>query len=331
MILVRALAIGLLSALPSGLLANCGGPSLMDMLSEDDRQEISTAVAATPYPEGIFWRARRGGKELRLIGTMHLHDARHDALMERAGPLLEGADLVMLELTRAEETQAETAMMTEPERLFITSGPTLPEQLDEATWAALSEAARDRKIPPLLAAKFQPWYLSMSLAIPPCAMADLVSGLRGLDHRIMDEAGAAGIPMAALEPWDTLFRLLETGSPEEQIDMLRLSIAPTDLQQASIVAMLDGYFEERIAEVWEVSRLSARRVPGLDPVEAETLFRDMQRDLLDRRNLDWMPVIEAALETADTIVIAVGAAHLPGEIGLLNLLHTGGWTIERLN
>lgn len=311
-------------------LAACGGADLSGYLSDADWAEVRQAAETTAYGEGLFWTATRGDSELRLVGTMHIHDQRHDRLMARVMPMLSDADLVLLELTAKEEAEVQAAMVSDPDRLFITSGPTLPELLDEATWAALSEAARERQIPPFMAAKFRPWYLSMSLAMPPCAMPDLVAGRRGLDHRIIEAASLLDVPTQAIEPWDTLFRLMEDGTEAEQLDMLRLSIVPPDLQTASLVSMLDGYFSEAIAEVWETSRVSVRYIPGLDPATAEDLFRELQAGLLDDRNRNWIPVIEAAADDHDTIVIAVGAAHLPGDAGVLNLLADRGWQITRI-
>lgn len=323
-------AVAVLGLWSTPLLAQCTGDSLLDRLSEADRAEIAAAVAETPFAEGLFWRATKQGREIRLVGTMHVHDPRHDSLMPRVETLLVGVERVFLELTPKEEAEVQSAMLADPARLFITDGPTLPDLLDEDTWRALAEAARARQIPPFTAAKFRPWYLSMSLAMPTCAMPDLLAGRRGLDHRIIGLAEARGLPMQALEPWDTLFALMESGTEAEQLEMLRLSIVPEDLQAEMIVALLDGYFAESVAQVWEVSRVGARLVPGMDPDEAEAVFTEMQTSLLDTRNRNWMGVITEGTAAHDVILVAVGAAHLPGEAGLLSLLQAEGWTVSRV-
>ncbi|NRB01575.1 MAG: TraB/GumN family protein, partial [Rhodobacteraceae bacterium] len=45
--------------------------------------------------------------------------------------------------------------------------------------------------------------------------------------------------------------------------------------------------------------------------------------------LNWIPVVEAAFEDNTTVTLAVGAAHLPGEFGVLTLLEDKGWAISR--
>ena len=252
---------------------------------------------------------------------------RLDAVFQRIAADVRLADTVFVEATPQDEAAMQAAMAASPEIIFITDGPTLLEQLDNATWEAIAAAARARQIPPFLVAKMQPWYLSMTLAIPPCALPDLAAGIRGLDHMIMDAADNADVALEPLEPWTTLLDIMQSGEPEEQLEMLRLSLLAPDLASEMFVAMLDAYFAQDIATIWEASRLSASYVPGLDPLQAETLFAETEQLLLINRNRNWIPVINAS-EGRD-IVVAVGAAHLPGEFGLINLLQQNGWRIER--
>ena len=57
----------------------------------------------------------------------------------------------------------------------------------------------------------------------------------------------------------------------------------------------------------------------------------MDAALLDDRNAAWVPVIEAASARAPRLVVAAGAAHLPGEKGILAALAARGWTVEPLD
>lgn len=49
--------------------------------------------------------------------------------------------------------------------------------------------------------------------------------------------------------------------------------------------------------------------------------------LLDNRNISWIPVIEAQISKESTF-IAVGAAHLAGENGVINLLKKQGYNLK---
>jgi len=321
-----ALAFSLVAA-PAA--AVCVGDSYLDRMTPDQQMQLSAAVDGMPYAEGLIWTATKGDAAITIVGTMHIYDPRLEDLRAQLNDTVATADLVMLEATPEEESQLQNLITNEPERLFIVAGPTLPELVDEDTWQLIAAAATERGIPSFMAAKMQPWYLSLTLGIPSCAMTDMMAGVRGLDHMIIQDAEAAGVPMQAVEPYTTLFDLFKDDSFEEQVDMLRVSMLLPELQEQMFVAMLDRYFAEDVGRLWEMSRIALSDVPDLDQAEANAMFTDMEESLLNTRNRNWIPVITEASETHDDIVVAVGAAHLIGTEGILRLLENEGWTITR--
>ncbi len=328
---MRGWLIGLCCFLwPLQAFALCDGPDYLQSLNAEDRARIDAIVADTPYSKGLFWQAQRDETTLSIIGTMHIYDPRLGPIATRMAPLVEAADLLLVEAGPEEEARMQDALSSDPGLIFIIDGPTLPEQLPEPAWQALVEAAAARQIPAFVAAKMQPWYLALTLAIPACTMPDLAAGARGLDHLLIGLATDADVPIAAVEPWDTLFTLMQDGSAAEQLEMLQLGLVPSDVQTALFVSMLNSYFAENVVEIWESSRLASRSVPGLSPDRAEFLFAETEQAVLIDRNLAWIPRIAAAAQDNDAIVLAVGAAHLPGSSGILNLLAEAGWTITPL-
>lgn len=307
--------------------AACSGTDLRQTLTQAERADIEARLARTPYAEGNVWTATRGAKTLHLIGTMHLDDARFGAVMTRLAPLVRAADLLFVEATAEEEAALERAITTRPELVFLTTGPTLPELLPEAEWQALANAARARGVPAFMAAKMQPWYLAILLTMPGCSMQDMQKGMSGLDKRVMDLAARANVPMRALEPYDTLFSLMSEDPLEAQAQMLSVGVLPDAVAEDAFATLTNSYFEEKNAEVLEVNRILAYRHVDLPKPEIDALLDEMLETLLDRRNAAWMGPILAAPD--GTIVVAAGAAHLPGETGLLALLEAEGFTLER--
>lgn len=320
-------ALATLTALPAYAL--CSGESYVTQLSQSLQDEIALAVDATPNNTGLIWTATKGEDTLTLIGTMHVYDQRLEFLRIRARPAIQTADLLMVEATDAEEAAMQEAFIADPGIYLINDGPTLPELLPPEIWEKVVQAANDRGLPAFFVAKFQPWYLSLTLGIPACAMAEIAQGVRGLDHMLTADAKAYDVPIQALESWETLIDIISDGTQQEQIDLLRLGLIAAEDQQALFVAMLDAYFSEQIAQVWEVSRIASRELTGMTPEDAAAQMAETKDLLLDQRNQNWIPEIEAATQEHDKIVVAVGAAHLPGELGLVALLEDAGWTLAR--
>ena len=317
-----------LAALPAH--AACEGESYYDLLTEAQRSAIDTRATAVPYGQGLRWTATRDDRQIDLVGTIHIHDPRLDPLRAALAKPLSEAGLLLVEATAADELALQDLLAREPDRLFLSEGPTLIDLLEPEAWEALSEAASARQIPPFMAAKMQPWYLSMLLSIPDCAAGALMRGAVGLDKQLLEDAAAAGVPAQGLEPFTTVIDIFREDPLDEQVAMMMTNLQSADRQQAFFVATLDLYFAEEVARLWELSRLAMEEVPGLDPGEAAEAFAETEAALLGDRNRAWMPVILDAAAEHPRIMVAVGAAHLIGSDGLPALLAADGWTVARV-
>ena len=158
----------------------------------------------------------------------------------------------------------------------------------------------------------------------------MLAGKGGLDFMLWDAAEARGLGMRALEPWDTVFRLFGEATMEEQLDYLRTGVLEPALQEEMFVAVVEGYFEGDVGQAWELGRVSLNFIPGMEGEAGLALFEEMEEQLLTARNRAWIPVIEAAAAEHGQVMVAAGAAHLPGEEGVLALLEARGWTIAPL-
>ncbi|WP_208348009.1 TraB/GumN family protein [Pseudaestuariivita rosea] len=326
---MRAFFIFTLIWLASPVLAFCTGTDELAGLTTQDRARLNDAVSATPYPVGNHWRAQKDDSVIHVVGTVHAYDPRLDPALERLKPLIDDAEMLLVEITLDDERALQERLTRKPELLMLTDGPTLPELMSEESWQNLADAARERQIPAFMAAKFQPWYLSMILGIPPCAMADMARGVRGLDHMIMEHAVETGTPMQSLEDSATLLRMFSSDPIEEQIEMLEAGLAMNYDADAMYATLIEAYFREMHVEIWEYSRLRSQAVPGYTAEDMRRMFAEVEDMLLIRRNIAWMPVILGAADQHDMIIVAAGAAHLGGEKGVLNLLENEGYALER--
>lgn len=309
--------------------AKCSGQDIRPGLSPEIRAEIADRVAHVPFAKGNHWRATRGGETVHLIGTIHMDDPRMDALTARLAGVIETSDLVLFEMTPAENAKLQDAMATQPDLLFM-KDTTLPELLDETDWQRVMDALRARNIPPVIASRFQPWYVSILLAMPPCLSQSLQRKDTGLDHRLMAIAQNANVPIRALEPWDTLFSIFADDPMDEQIGSMIVGLDIAASAEDALATLREAYFEERHAQAWEISRWAALQSTYLPKDENTRLFDAMQADLLTRRNANWIDVILDAAKGRSRITVAFGAAHLGGDDGVLALLQAKGFSIERL-
>lgn len=300
--------------------ASCGGRDLLAAMTPAARAAL---IGTAPYPEGNFWRATRGATTIVVVGTYHLNDPRFDAIVAQLQPYLDQADTLLLEAGPDEERQLKDDVAAHPERIVNTKGPTLPEALSATEWSRLSEALRMRGMPPFVASKFQPWYVATLLDLPPCRLS--AGAADGLDARLTVLAQTRHIPIVALEPWDTIFHLFTGMNFVAQLGMLRMSLAGEASAADLGTTLTNAYFAGQHRLIWEFGRQTALAAPGANPAD----FDRLERTLLADRTQSWMPGLLAVAEGRN-VLVAVGAAHLGGSEGVLNLLHLAGFALHRL-
>lgn len=308
--------------------AECKGQNLIAHLSPDAQAALRSQAAEYPYGSGNYWQATRGDQVIHLIGTYHMDDPRHAATLAALTPALDTASILLVEAGPKEEAALKSHMAAHPEILVNTDGPTLPEVLSPADWAALSAAMTARGVPAFMAAKFRPWYISVMLGIPPCAVADAATA-RGLDGMLQDAAAKQGIPVQALEPYDTIFGIFDQMTLQDQLDMITTALATEDQSDDMAATLADTYFDQESRLLWEFSRLQALDQPGYTPEQVDSDFAEMEKALMSDRNQAWIPVIEAAAAKGP-VFAGFGALHLSGEKGVLNLLAKDGYTITQM-
>lgn len=324
-----ALTFALLAlALPAT--ARCTGTDLIAAMPPGERAALEQAADTAPFARGNLFRATKGGQIIHLVGTYHLADSRHETLARRVEPLLGDATALLVEAGPDEEARLKAEVQRRPEIMLVTEGPTLPDLLPETEWQAVASEMKARGIPAFVASRFRPWYVAMMLGIPPCAMKAVREGEKGLDHRLVAAAQARGVPVGALEPFDTLFSVFDDLPAQDELDMIRAAMLMADRPEDTAVTLANAYFAGQSRLVWEFTLARSLALPGFAPAEVRHQFALLEDVLMTRRNRAWIPVLTAAAARGP-VVAAFGALHLPGAEGIPALLAAQGWLIERLD
>lgn len=310
------------------LSAQCLGENLLSKMPAAELAALRSAAATVPFPEGNLWRATRGDTVITLVGTYHFDDPRHAATLNAIGPIIETAGTVLVEAGPDEEAALMDLMSRDPSLMMITDGPSLIQRMSSDKWTRLSGALAQRGIPGFMAAKLQLWYVGVLLAVPPCAMAQMLEP-KGLDGMVIDRALANGVPIKALEPFDTVFRIFGKLTEADQMAMIDSTLAMEDRSADFSITLADSYFAGESRLVWELMRDISLKEPGMTRAKVDAEFARMEETLMSSRNRGWIPVLKDAAETGP-VLAAFGALHLPGQEGVLALLEAEGFTVEPL-
>lgn len=325
----RSICLAFLLLLPLPAIAadeTCVGTDLIHALPEAEQETLRDRAAQTPYATGLLWRATKGDTQITLFGTYHFEHSRTADHLDALKPLIDNADSVYLEVSNDDQRQLQRDMADDPSIMFIMEGPTLPDLLGEEDWQRLSEEMRARSIPGFMAAKFKPFWAAMMMGIGPCEASSGLSSDKGIDKQVGDYAASIGKNSRSLEDFRTLLTLFDTFPQDEQLDMLRLMFSWSGNADDLSYTLRQRYFAQEIALIWEFSRYVSLEFGGPNAKED---FDTFERQLLTERNIGWMEVLREET-SGQSVFLAVGAAHLPGENGMLYLLEQDGFEITRL-
>ncbi|MFN3996309.1 TraB/GumN family protein [Algoriphagus sp.] len=102
---------------------------------------------------------------------------------------------------------------------------------------------------------------------------------------------------------------------------------PQELQFQELGKMLSEEYSQSEFQTM-ISAYLAEDVIALDNVMTSSgMMSEYRSTLLDGRNKAWVPTIEEAMKSK-SVFVAVGAGHLGGELGVIQLLKNEGYTVE---
>lgn len=310
--------------------ADCVGVDLVKALQTRDAanfERFESSARAVLNGQGLLWRVEgKGAKPSYLFGTMHSSEAiakSFDDLVIRA---LERSRIVATELPGAStrKVAAELRRLVAA-RSFRPGGRSLdglPEGLKEDIEAKLAEAG----LPPQVAEQLQPWYLALTLSRSNCAGP--AEGRAGVDAETAD----ARIERLAVEKGAALVAL---ESPVEQVDALASipdDVALRMMREATEKGLRPADIESTITGLYSTRRIGyllAMRGPIWAGVFDVDGYADFISAFITRRNVTMIQRALPILEGGEAF-IAVGALHLPGDAGMIELLRRQGFSVSRI-
>jgi uncharacterized protein YbaP (TraB family) len=152
--------------------------------------------------------------------------------------------------------------------------------------------------------RFQPFFLSSLIT------QELIGKSKSYEIEFKKLAKKNKISTSGLETIQFQMNLFSEVSNEEQIKMLLLGLTKDN---SEFNKLLNTYLKKDINQLGTL-------------MNNADLSPQFYSNLIVKRNQKWIPIISELIQKKSTF-IAVGAAHLPGREGVLNLLQEAGYKI----
>lgn len=296
--------------------------ALAPVAAQDSTPETKPAAKSTKL---LLWKVTHTETkaESYLFGTIHVPDPRVLALPAPVQKAFDGAGALYCELALEPSLQLKAT-----QHMMLPQGKSLGDiigqkNVDRAT--ALM-AKKGMPMQPMFL-RLKPWAFTSQLQQILDYLPELQRGLLPLDAKLYNEAKAAGKTVGGLEKIEDQLKVFDELSEAAQKEMATATL--DEMEKAvkegrkTTDEILKAYLKGDIESILEKNQEESA---GNEELEA------MGKRLLDDRNVNMAKEIARLLEKSPETshFFAVGAAHYPGEKGIVALLKAKGYTVERV-
>ena len=273
---------------------------------------LTAAHAASPV-----WAIHGDHNTVYLAGSVHLLKAGDAVLPTAFDRAYAGSRTLVMELDLGKvDPMAAAGWMAE--HGMLPEGSNLKKAIGDTRYQKVSTEATRLGVPMAMVDQFAPWVLGLQLMELQYAKEGFDSE-SGVEQQLEHRAQADTKPTAGLETLEEQLGFFEALSPEQQAKFLDLVV--NDLHDV-------GSDTQAVVTAWRAG--DAAKLAALLSDEYKQ-FPALYQSLVTNRNKHWEPQIQKLLHDKDNYFVVVGALHLVGDGGLLELLRKDGFKVEQLN
>jgi uncharacterized protein len=271
-----------------------------------------TAHAGSPV-----WAIHGDHNTVYLAGSVHLLKAADANLPSGFDRAYKGSKAVVMELAldKIDPMSMASWMM---ENGMLKDGATLRTTIGDERYRRVSKEAERLGVPTETIDMLQSWVVGLQLV----EMQYVQLGFdpqSGVEQQLEHKAQADGKPISGLETLDEQLGVLQHMSNADQARFLDMVVSEMHDVEGETQSVVNAW---RSGDAAKLAALLSDEYAS---------FPNLYRVLVSERNKRWVPQIEKLLHGNQDAFVVVGALHLVGDGGLLELLRHDGFKPEQLN
>lgn len=261
-----------------------------------------------------LWRVEGKSNVVYLLGSIHLLKPENYPLAAPIEEAFTNAQIAAFETDVGQLTDTETQMKI-LKAGQLPEGQTLAEQLSPATYAQVTNYLQGAGVPEIMYAQFKPGMAAVTIE----AMAWMKFGANvSVDLRYYERARRDGKQIVQFEDVDFEIGMITDLTKDEGEALVR-----STLKEVADI----GNSAQPLITAWQTGdAITLNRLLHEGMQDAPGIFKKLVTD----RNRKWLPKIEEFLRGKDTAIVIVGAGHMVGADGLVELLKKKGYKITQL-
>lgn len=264
---------------------------------------------SVPSQAEVLYKVSYGEQTWWVLGTIHIGEPGMELSAQSEQAFNESAE-VWFELS-AEELQRAALLLFQQGA----SATTLASQVEPELWQHFEASLSEHGIVAGMFNNLEPWLMEI-MVLMQLALAEGFDVEYGSEAQIMQWANAQQTPIFGFETAQAQINSLRAGSEQSAAEAITGVLESLHSGAADIGLLADAWRSGNLQKLMLLVR--------------ESMHERQLDALLWQRNLAWYSMIETMLDETDsaTRFIAVGAAHLGDELGLLQLFSDSGGKVE---
>jgi uncharacterized protein YbaP (TraB family) len=269
----------------------------------------------TNSSKSCLWVVETPSNQVFLLGSLHV-------LKSEAYPLAAEIDRAYALSQRLVfetdlEAMMDPAIQTKMMELGVyPEGQDLFQNISERTRIKLEKRLKTLGLPAADLTRFKPWFLAVTLTTLELQRMGF-NPLYGIDIHFYNKARADEKELGYLESVDYQLSLLGNMNARDQKSFLSQTLEDLDIAAQLAGDMVAAWQRGDAEKLYTLLFKSFERYPGIED------------RLLTRRNKDWILKIEEMLGKPQNTMVIVGAGHLIGPKGIVQLLRQKGYQVKQ--
>ena len=280
----------------------------------------STPVDNEDTSLSFLWEVSSDTNTVYILGSVHVARADLYPLAEAIENAYEVAEYLVVEFnTNAVSTSGMTTLLME--KGMYPSGESLRNNISEDLYSRLHDRLMELDSSGLMFSSislFEPWVVTTTIAELDYMALDYEAEY-GIETHFLEKAEADGRDILELESAEFQLDMFDNMSYELQILMLEDAV-DNPVTEDEMEAMF---------EAWSTGDTIKMEQMVFEDIEEDENYRIFSNIIIDERNFQMVDKIEQYLQGDETYFVVVGAAHLVGENGIINLLDSKGYTVRQ--
>ena len=288
---------------------------------------LATLVALFTFSTNaqLLWKVSGNGlnKPSYLFGTCHVATVKMTDSIPGFNDALTNCDAVYGEIEKGDIAGAQQAMMA---AIMAPADSTLSKVIDQTSLAkadSVFRATTQGMVSISQLETLKPAYVSTQLALIMIMQSfPGFNPMEQIDFAIQGKASQLGKELGGFETTEYQLNILYGKPISEQAESLVRTLAKLESAKASGIALAEAYKKQDLNGVFNCIIKEQN-----DSDEPEWKKQRSIDELIYNRNAAWAKKLQELMPEKSLLVV-VGAGHLPGERGLIDLLQKAGYTVE---